>query len=763
MRKLVCFEEGKKPEFAEDEDFRELGIVEFPAPPGFGESDHKIVSSKGKNDDLVFELEKTSTVRSIVFPNHNKLGYHHWAYNPDLVFTVSAETEKGWQTVRTCKYPRAAWQDDQNFTVSIPETAAKKWRVQITHAHPVRNCKPVFSPVARLENWEALAGWCFRDLEESGRKEIFGAAQGAKKAKLVFGHVNMRRKNGPAPKEATGWECDKLDPKGANKMFDAYIGHLAKGVLSGGKLKGLLIDSWECNCQTWTPRLEEYFREMNGYELRPNFPAVFGYPVADAAATEKFLRDWRRTLSRLVEDNFYGTMRKRAKEAGLDFQFETAFNDVVPGDALRYWKYADVPMCEFWQPHDNAKSFVGSDDYKPVRPCVSAAHIYGKKRVAAEALTSLKLTWNEDFRLLKNVSDHHLFRGVTKLVFHTYTHNPQTGNDFLPPGTSFGRKIGTPFLRGQTWWKFMPLFTDYLARCCYMLERGKPVVDILWMLGDDTPYRPPENSPFPEGYKYDYCNADALLTRAQTKDGRLAFPDGMSYKALWIPSGTFLLPETESKIAELEKNGAKIIRGKLDIDWPSQLEKLGFKPTEWYQRRDGKEDIFFVRLENGETAFVVIENGKKKFLDPLTGKERASWKNAVCGNSSSEPFELKPVEKYPEWATERTYSGVVDAKGASGKPVVLSLGKVASWAEVYVNSKKVATLWSDPYDCEIGEHLKDGKNDIKVVVTSTWYNKLVRERDMPEEKRTTWVICGPEKDAKFCEAGLVGPVCLKRP
>ena len=85
--------------------------------------------------------------------------------------------------------------------------------------------------------------------------------------------------------------------------------------------------------------------------------------------------------------------------------------------------------------------------------------------------------------MLKEVANVNTTEGVTHLIFHTYTHNPQVG--FPPPGTSFsGAGIGTPFLRGQTWWKYMPEFTTYLARCGYLLERGKPVSDILWYLGD---------------------------------------------------------------------------------------------------------------------------------------------------------------------------------------------------------------------------------------------------------------------------------------
>ncbi len=761
MRRLVCFEPGKKPDFNANDDYRELFTVEFPAPDGFGEDNHTPKSVTGTADCQVYDFGKPVTVRSMTVPNRNAYGLHNWAYVDCAVFTLNAKTEKGWKEIFTRDLPRCGWQDDQSITFAVPETAASQFQLVIKHRHPIRNVRAKFSPVAVIDNWQARAGWCFRDFNSKGTLPVAGASKNGRKVKLVFGHVNMKRRNGPAPKEATGWECDKLDPIGANATFDAYIGRIAKGPLAEGQLKGMLIDSWECGCQNWTWKMEEYFKAINGYELRPYLPVVFGYPVFDAGVNERFLRDWRRTLSRLVEDNFYGTLAKRAKETGLKLHFETAFSDVVPGDPLRYWKYADVPMCEYWQPHNNKYGYVGSDDFKPVRPCVSAAHIYGKKRVAAEALTSFELTWDENFQLFKDVADHHIFRGVTHHVFHTYTHNPQTGENFLPPGTSFGRGIGTPFLRGQTWWRFMPQFTAYLARCTYMLERGKPVVDVLWMLGDDMQYRPAENVEFPAGYKYDYCNADALTTRADVQNGRIVFPDGMSYTALWIPEDTLLLPETSAKVQELKRKGAKVITGELKIDWPSQLEKLDFKPVDWYQRRDGNEDIFFVRYPHGDTAFITIANGKKTILDPVTGGERSAWRNELASMKKS-ALKLAPVEEYPVWATERVYMGRVErAAGASSSaPVVLSLGRVRDWAEIYVNNAKINMLWCAPYVCDIAPYLKEGANDIKVVVTSTWFNRLVKDASLPENERMTWVIHGPKKDARMRESGLLGPVEL---
>jgi hypothetical protein len=385
---------------------------------------------------------------------------------------------------------------------------------------------------------------------------------------LRFGHVNTGRKNGPAPAEGTGWECDKLSPSGADAHFAGYIGRLCgdKGPVGDGLLQGMLMDSWECETQTWTPGMDAQFMKLRGYWLSPWFPALAGYTVVDPEKTACFLRDWRATVNDLVVKNFFGRMTDQAHRRGLAVSYETASGDVFPGDILEYYKYADVPMCEFWQPR--SEGFVGSLDFKPVRPCVSAARMYGKPRVAAEAFTSFALTWDERLAMLKDVANIHFAAGVTHLVFHTYTHNPRT--DGLPPGTSFGSGIGTPFLRGQTWWRAMPEFTAYLSRCSYLLERGRPVSDVLWYLGDEQDHKPHQEAPFPEGYAYDYCNPDALLNRLSVSDGQIVTPEGIAYRVLWLKECPRMLPETLEKIYSLVRKGATVVG-----DRPRGLATLG--------------------------------------------------------------------------------------------------------------------------------------------------------------------------------------------
>ena len=121
---------------------------------------------------------------------------------------------------------------------------------------------------------------------------------------------------------------------------------------------------------------------------------------------------------------------------------------------------------------------------------------------------------------------------------------------------------------------------------------------------------------------------------------------------------------------------------------------------------------------------------------------------------------MKPVEDYPIRATRRIYEGTFKAPNAA--TVRIDLGKVRDWATVYVNGRKVADLWCEPYACDIAPYVESGRStSIRVEVVSTWYNALVEDAKLPEKDRRTWTLFGPKADAKYHDAGLFGLVRLE--
>jgi hypothetical protein len=593
-------------------DYRDIAVLAFPTPQDDTGKPLVPQSVKSSRMDLEWEdllygnTQKTIKLPpvsdgnphwiEVTFPNAVTLrtvefssiqGFNHaWCYEPGVTVSVQAKLPDGrMQEIIHTPLPQASWQDDRPISLACNEWPGNTgrlsvYRITIANQHEMNISSLRLYTAARKNNWESEAGWTLRSIVRAGEhpeqspetfvnpEQIIDITPSMSPSGVLnwdapdgqwtilrIGHANTGMKNGPAPPEGTGWECDKLSEAGPEIHFANYIGRLAHGPLAGGLLNGMLMDSWECKTQTWTPRMESEFGQRTGYPLRKWLPAVFGYVVGDHETSSRFLRDWRGVIGDLFADKFFGRMAGLAKANGMNVIYETAAGDIFPADIMEYYKYADVPMCEFWHPY--ADSSVGSINFKPIKPTVSAARLYGKPRVSAESFTSFNLTWDEHLSMLKEIANLNFIEGVTHPVFHTYTHNPRT--DWLPPGTAFGSGIGTPFLRGQTWWKHVPAFTAYLSRLNYLFERGKPVSDVLWYLGDEINHKPDQHAPFPEGYKYDYCNPDVLLTRLIVHDGNIVTPEGVAYRVIWLPDNERMLPETLEKLLALVREGAMIV------------------------------------------------------------------------------------------------------------------------------------------------------------------------------------------------------------
>ncbi len=592
-------------------DYRDVAVVAFPTPldddggylsPARLESNRPELPwadlfDETKRGSTRFQFEPSAervwlevyfdeavTLRSVELPPTDFLALRR-VFDPQISVRIQAITTDGLVEVATREVPRGNWQDkdwdERPLLLALPDFAATGYRITFENDAVMGLRYLRLSEAARVRDWQGQAGYVLRSLDFGPRPaqdpatwvrsssvvDLSGLMDSAGRLTwdapagrwtvLRLGHVNTGTKNKPAPPEATGFECDKLSPLGAEQHFAGYIGRVSApgGPADGGRLQGMLIDSWECFTQSWTPAMEEEFSERRGYGLRRFFPALAGWVVDDHETSERFLRDWRATISDLLVDNYFGRLASLARERGMALSFETAMGDVAVGDILQYYKEADIVMAEFWQPNDPRD---GGIEQKPIFPAASAARIYGKSRVAAEAFTQVPLRWDEHPFMLKHFADKHFALGVNHMVFHTYTHNPRLD---VAPGTSFGGRIGSPFIRGQTWWEHMSLFTDYLARCGYLLQQGSSVADVLWYLGDAVDHKPRQDAPFPVGYKFDYVNADALVSRISVEDGQLRTPEGTAWKVLWLrpENNRRLSVATLERLRELIEDGATVI------------------------------------------------------------------------------------------------------------------------------------------------------------------------------------------------------------
>lgn len=526
----------------------------------------------------------------------------------------------------------------------------------------------------------------------TARMQLDGAFDWAvprgKWAILRFGYSLTGEKNHPATAEATGYEVDKLSAKHVEDYASTYV-HMvsdALGPFFAKSFRYFLMDSWEAGVENWTDEMIAEFQKRRGYDPTPYLPVLTGRIVDNAQASDAFLWDFRRTIADLLAENHYGEATKYFKEHGVGLYAEAmGIGAPTTGDGLLNKSFVTIPMAEFWTA--NTSATYSADQDADLREAASAAHIYGKPFAAAESFTTAfnAPVWASPY-YLKPFGDHALALGINRFVFHTSDQQPFV-DDHHKPGMTLG-PFGQHYTRNTTWANQAIAWNTYLARCSYMLQQGSFVADLAYFYGEGAPATVPywkQVTPaVPDGYGYDWINADVLMNRMSVRDGRLVLASGMSYRVLVLPDfvDEITLPALR-KISELVAAGATVIAprpqrspsladmgrnaefasivnevwravdgmgvtehgfGKGKIYWGKPLQQVlqlaGVSPdvrynrpqfdsrVDWIHRRTTNTDIYFVanqqgRAEDLEVSFRV--DGKDPELwDPDTGTTQAS-------------------------------------------------------------------------------------------------------------------------------------------
>lgn len=364
----------------------------------------------------------------------------------------------------------------------------------------------------------------------------------------VTGMVPTGARNAPAPPEATGLEVDKMNREALTAHFEAYVGELHRRLKPEERKswKRVVADSYEMGPQNWTDGFDKPFREAYGYDPIPWLPVLSGRIVGTADQSNRFLWDLRRLVADRVASEYVGGLRDLCQGKGLRMWLENYGHWGFPSEFLLYGGYCDEISGEFWES--------GSLGEVELRAAASAAHIYDKKQVFAEAWTGgpdfTSTPWS-----LKKRGDWALTEGINQFVLHVYIHQPW---DDRKPGVNAW--FGTEFNRHNTWFEASKSWMDYHRRCTVLLQKGLHVADVAYFIGEDAPKMTGLCEPaLPRGYDFDFINADVLLKSATARDGALVLSHGTRYRVLVLPPGSTMRPEVLGKIGELARAGVKVI------------------------------------------------------------------------------------------------------------------------------------------------------------------------------------------------------------
>lgn len=396
---------------------------------------------------------------------------------------------------------------------------------------------------------------------------------------LRLGYSLTGHKNGPASPEATGLEVDKLNRGSVKSYLDTYLGMYKEtvGPLMGRRgLQYVITDSWEAGVQNWTDDMIAEFTRRRGYDPRPWLPVLTGRVVESSEASDRFLWDFRRTLSDLVAECHYDQITASLHQRGMGRYSESHESGrAFIGDDMEVKRSADVPMSAMWTqtPGVDREQFGYNAD---IRESASVAHLYGQNLVAAESMTAASGAWAWSPATLKPTADKELAMGLNRFVIHTSVHQPLLDK---VPGLGLG-PFGQWFTRNETWAEQAKPWVSYLARSSYLLQQGHFVADILYFYGEDsnlTAMFGSKSPDMPTGYNFDYVNADALVHRVSVKGGRLATPSSMSYRVLILdPHSRQMSLPVLRKIRDLVKVGAVVVGAR-----PDNTPSLSDDPAEF--------------------------------------------------------------------------------------------------------------------------------------------------------------------------------------
>ncbi|MCK5277585.1 MAG: hypothetical protein KAK04_03590, partial [Cyclobacteriaceae bacterium] len=365
------------------------------------------------------------------------------------------------------------------------------------------------------------------------------------------GTIPTGMRNHPVPKNASGYECDKMSREAVEAHFNGYIGNFLREVPEENReaLRHVVIDSYEVGAQNWTPGLEKVFRDRLGYDPIPWLPVLTGRIVGNEDQSNRFLWDLRRLVADLIAENYAHGLQELCHQNGLELWMENYGHWGFPGEFLKYGGRADIVSGEFW--FQNPYWDLGSIE---CRGASSTANTYGLPIVAAEAFTA-GFNFRQHPGIMKARGDWAFCQGINHFVLHVYIHQPWKDRK---PGINTW--FGMSYHRNNTWFEQSRGWIEYLRRCHLMLQQGKHVADVCYFIGEDAPKMTGIQDPaLPAGFDFDFINAEVIMDRLTVEDDKLILPDGMQYRILVLPPLKTMRPELLKKIRILISDGAIVI------------------------------------------------------------------------------------------------------------------------------------------------------------------------------------------------------------
>ncbi|SPE39662.1 conserved hypothetical protein [Candidatus Sulfopaludibacter sp. SbA3] len=252
---------------------------------------------------------------------------------------------------------------------------------------------------------------------------------------------------------------------------------------------------------------------------------------------------------------------------------------------------------------------------------------------------------------------------------------------------------------------------------------------------------------------------------------------------------------TQPEVFDRALTGAEILR----IASQKMPVPEGAGDAEVWRRPDGKVEALVWRsgkyaLAGGAGVDVTVKEPRE-----IAGPWLVSFQEGRGAPASTTLPELISLHRHADprvqyFSGAATYSRSLDVPAdfpGAGKRVVLDLGRVEVIARVRINGRDLGVVWKEPYRLDVTDAVHAGGNDLEIVVTNLWPNRLIGDERLPSENEygtgaehgilsmPEWYTKGEPKppggritfatwqfyhqDDPLLESGLLGPVRLLNP
>lgn len=343
-----------------------------------------------------------------------------------------------------------------------------------------------------------------------------------------------------------------------NLTYDVYAKRFGK--YFGNTIKMTFFDDvgfWR-HPHNWTGTFNEKFTELNGFDPKPYYPALWHNIGPE---TEAIRNAFFKTRAELLAEGYPKLVAEWNAKHGLKSTGHPPGNyDPTPidmnADIFKFYRYTQVPLMDAIISYQ-----FGQNGHKLIS---SAADFYDRPVVATEIYGALKEVSFDSLMLYRLVMEQYV-RGVNFVIPHGMWYDP--AHVHIPPLVSpYSEKLKPA----------LPAYSEFVGRSCMLLQGGRRVSEIGVMYPFDELagwFRFDNPEKIRQGFyvspETDYQKISNLLTNEIRRDFTFVHPEFFLEDKYTIKNGVVKLENKEN----FQEYKTMIISGCNTISYKT-LEKL---------------------------------------------------------------------------------------------------------------------------------------------------------------------------------------------